>query len=361
MKDYEIQSSSSVFSEYRPYFLAQLESLLESLQEIFSSRENLDLNIQGRVKKVESFKKKLEKKKDKYKDPFCDMTDIIGIRIISNFKDEADEIANLLKENFQIDLENSSNKFKMLDYDRMGYISLHYICSFKKPKKALDPKLLEIMDNLKFEVQIRTSLQHTWAEVDHRLRYKTLVDVPNKVKRKLFRLSALFEMADSELCHIRDEVKALENFYEEKFSAKNYNLRLDLSTINYYIKYNDKRIGEILKLMHVKHFNTFDVAKEEKLEKKVVKYANKFGLNDVKNIDSLIHCILSHQADFMTYIDGELKRKLSYLINSSCTFILNLLLLAFEERDALKAIYNLSEESLDSIMALREKLDFRIE
>ena len=360
MKTNEIAKSSKVFSEYRPYFLLQLESLMENLEDLFKNNPLIDINIQGRVKKLESFNKKLDKKKDKYKDPFKDMTDIIGIRLITLFKDESDEIINILKKNFKIDFKNSSNKFKMLDYDRMGYISLHYVCSYKHPEDDLVPQLKELMDNLKFEVQIRTSLQHTWAEVDHQLRYKTLVEVPTKIKRKLFRLSAVFEMADSDFCHIRDEVRALERFYDDKFSAKNYNLRLDLSTINFYLKYNDKRIAQILSLLHIQHFNTFDVAKEEKLEKKLVQYALKFGLHEVRNIDSLIHCILSNQGTFMTYVDKEMRGKLSYVINSSCTFILNILLILFEEREELKTIYNLSDESLDSILKLREKIDFNM-
>lgn len=360
MTNSEIDNSSKVFSKYRPYFLVQLENLTETLENLFENNPLVDLTIKGRVKKVDSFKKKLERKKDKYKDPFKDMTDIVGIRLVSLFKDESDEIINTLKQNFKIDLRNSSNKFKMLDYDKMGYISLHYVCSYKHPETDLVPELRELIPNLKFEVQIRTALQHTWAEVDHRLRYKTLVEVPAKVKRKLFRLSALFEMADSEFCHIKDEVKALERFYEDKFSAKNYDLRLDLSTINFYLQYNDKKIAEILTMLHIQHFNTFDVAKEEKLEKKLVKYALKFGLHEVKNIDALIHFLLSNQATFLTYIDKEMKKKLSYVVNSSCTFILNLLLILFEDRDKLKVIYNLSEESLDSIMVLREKLDFKV-
>ncbi len=361
MTDQEILRTTDIFSEFRPYFLAQLETLSEYIEGLFEDKIHINCEVKGRVKKIESFKNKLEKKRSKYKDPFLDMTDIIGVRIVTTFKDEVDDIVDILKEHFKLDFRNSSNKFKELAFDKMGYISLHYICSYKAPKKDLHPKLLEILKNLKFEVQIRTSLQHVWAEVDHKLRYKTLVNTPNKVKRKLFRLSALFEMADSEFCHIRDEVRALEKFYEKKFSEKNYNLRLDLSTINYYIKYNDRRIQDVLRIMRLKHFNTFDVAKEEKLEKRVVKYANRFGLNDVKHIDALIHCVLSHQSDYMLYIDSEASRKLSYLINSSCTFILNLLLIIFEDREKLKGIYNLSDESLKSLMKFREVIKFEIE
>lgn len=360
MIDKEIDNSSDIFSKYRPYFLAQLEKLTDTLDDLFEGDPLIDLKIEGRVKKVESFKKKLENKKDKYINAFEDMTDIIGIRLITIYKDENDELINILKKNFKIDLKNSSNKFKKLDYDRMGYISLHYICSYKDPEKDLLPEIREIADNLKFEVQIRSSLQHIWAEVDHRLRYKTLIEVPTKIKRKLFRLSAVFEMVDSEFCHIRDEVRALEKFYEEKFSAKNYNIRLDLSTINFYLKYNDKKIGEILSIIQIQHYNTFDVAKEENLEKKLVKYALKFGLYEVKHIDILIHCILSNQATFLTYADKEMRSKLSYVINSGCTFILNMLLVLFESRERLKVVYNLSEKSLDSLMLLREKVDFKI-
>ena len=62
--------------------------------------------ITCRVKEERSLRKKIEKKNGKYKD-VNQITDLIGIRIITYFDDEVDKIAELIEKEFIIDKENS--------------------------------------------------------------------------------------------------------------------------------------------------------------------------------------------------------------------------------------------------------------
>jgi len=61
------------------------------------------------------------------------------------------------------------------------------------------------LGGLKVEVQVRTILMHAWAGIEHKLAYKKTEHVPNQFKRKLYQLSALFEVADDQFESLRNE------------------------------------------------------------------------------------------------------------------------------------------------------------
>lgn len=311
--------------------------------------------MESRVKSFDSLIRKIEKKKNKYINPFEEITDLIGLRIVTYYREDVDAIVKILFKHFEIDYSNSVNKLVNMEPDRMGYLSVHYVCKLKK--ENLSPKTQKLGDlNIKFEVQIRTALQHAWAAIDHKLRYKTLVKLPKKIERKLFRISALLEIADSEFSKIKDEITAIETFYKQKISDEKYHIRLDISTISFYLNFNDKLVLSTIENLQVFHYNTFDIAKEEKLEKKLLGYALQFGLNKVEDIHKLLLLVKNNRKIFEIYLDEPLKGKLRYLINSSCTFFITILMVLYEEEQELKRIYKLSNESLESIIKIRKEL-----
>ena len=98
------------------------------------------------------------------------MTDITGVRVITYFADQVDEIAKVMEGEFNIDIKNSIDKRDILDPDRFGYLSLHYvIVSLSSARCALAE--YRSFSELKAEVQVRSILQHAWAEIEHDLGY----------------------------------------------------------------------------------------------------------------------------------------------------------------------------------------------
>ena len=81
--------------------------------------------ITCRVKNKESLLSKIERKKHKYSF-LNDITDIIGIRIITYFEDDVDKIAKIIENEFEIDRKNSVDR-RELEADKFGYRSLHYV------------------------------------------------------------------------------------------------------------------------------------------------------------------------------------------------------------------------------------------
>lgn len=192
------------------------------IKRLLSSKKIEVHSISSRCKDRQSFNKKIVKKSH-YKE-LPDITDLAGIRIITHYSDDVDLIAKLIEKEFEIDRGNSIDKRLILDPDRFGYLSLHYVASLKNTRS----KLQEYSDyeGLKVEIQIRSILQHTWAEIEHDIGYKNEFEVPGPIKRKFSRLAGLLELADQEFISIRNEIDKYSKVLDRqmKTSVKNFGL-----------------------------------------------------------------------------------------------------------------------------------------
>ncbi len=196
--------NESIMTQY-----IQNHAKYERLERIVAQRLENELKQSGimvfqlshRLKTQDSLRGKLEKKGDKYESAM-DLTDLLGIRVICYFADDVDRIAEKIEGLFVIDRKNSVDKRKILEDDQFGYMSLHYICSLS-PGLATE----EDISDIRFEVQIRSVLQHAWAEINHDIGYKSNTGVPHSIIRGFSRLAGLLEIADEQFAQIRDSIK----------------------------------------------------------------------------------------------------------------------------------------------------------
>jgi len=147
--------------------------------------------IEHRVKSEKSLAGKLELKGAKYKS-IEDVTDLVGIRVITFYTDEVDKVAAIAKCVFDIDWQESVDKRKH-QLNTFGYNSLHYICRLRQ-------------GGLRFELQMRTALQHVWSTIEHDIGYKGEVKLPNEYRRQFSRLAGMLELADDEFSRLRTTV-----------------------------------------------------------------------------------------------------------------------------------------------------------
>jgi putative GTP pyrophosphokinase len=157
-------------------------------------------SIESRIKSDQSLTQKLSRPDRTYAQ-LWDVTDLLGFRIVTPFEDSIQAIAKVIEKNFRLDLHHSQNKLHFRDHERFGYRSLHYVCEFPN-----DEKNRGLPTEARFEIQLRTSLQNVWAEIEHDLGYKADEVASPILRRRFSRLSSLFEIADEELVAIKKEL-----------------------------------------------------------------------------------------------------------------------------------------------------------
>ena len=193
----------SQYKEYLPVYTEMGRVLTEKITGMLADTAMVVASVEHRVKSEESLTGKLALKGYKYKDIF-DITDIIGIRVITFYVDDVDKTASLLEKCFEIDWPNSIDKRKAHEIDSFGYLSLHYIC--RVPESMYKDEAHPEVNRIRFEVQIRTILQHAWANINHDTGYKSGFEVPQRYMRQLSRLAGMLELVDDEFSRIRTEL-----------------------------------------------------------------------------------------------------------------------------------------------------------
>ena len=184
-----------IMEEYRealPLLEQMKRDVLTTLHEAMERSGIVVTAVEARIKTEESLAGKLALKGAKYA-TLSDITDILGARIITFYTDDVDRIASMAEQLFEIDWNNSVDKRRLHQLDSFGYNSLHYICRLPGY-------------DLRFELQLRTTLQHAWASINHDTGYKSGVEIPREYMRRMNRLAGMLEMADDEFSRIRTEI-----------------------------------------------------------------------------------------------------------------------------------------------------------
>lgn len=235
------------------------------------------LAVEHRVKKEDSLAGKLELKGEKYAS-LRDITDILGARIICFFSDDVDKVASLIEKMFEVDWDNSVDKRAQLDPNAFGYLSLHYVCSL--PENGIYP---EELCGKKFEIQIRSTLQHTWAAINHDLGYKSEFGVPKKIVREFSRVAGLLEIADEEFISIRDSIHRYGDDIRQQIADNQAErVLIDMVSLKEYMKLNREMRGFLSELASVNRAEIQEISPESYLEQ--LAWLGKKSLGDLQQM-----------------------------------------------------------------------------
>lgn len=151
----------------------------------------------ARVKETDSFLEKalIRKRKD---DPLSEITDQVGVRFVVLLLENIDRIGSIIKAGpwaSSHDRDHEAERLAKPDY--FAYQSDHYVITTTAESEW---EGVRIPPGLSCEVQIRTILQHAYAEMAHASDYKPSIqlreDDRKRVKRSLAKGCALIETTD---------------------------------------------------------------------------------------------------------------------------------------------------------------------
>jgi putative GTP pyrophosphokinase len=177
------------------------EAVTATIKSLIKAKKIDHLAVSARTKTLESMIEKVERKE--YLN-LSEMTDIAGVRVITYIESDIPKVCELIKEAFQVHDDKSMDKSEQLRSDQIGYRSVHFICELGDTRTKLPE--LAVYKGMQFEVQIRTVLQHAWAEIEHDRSYKFASELPTPIRRRLNLLAGMLEIVDREFSTLAHEV-----------------------------------------------------------------------------------------------------------------------------------------------------------
>jgi putative GTP pyrophosphokinase len=200
------------YRQVRPLY-EDFSNVIKSLiSQLLSAHHIKVYSIEARAKDIESFGKKSSAPSldnpniPKYPNPINDITDLAGIRVITFYPRSQDKVDAIIKDEFDL-IELSDKAELLIKDDKFGYASIHYLIKLKANRTDLPE--YNRFKNLMAEIQVRTILQHAWAEIEHDIQYKSTETIPSSIHRIFMSLSGLIEITDREFQTIQDEDERL--------------------------------------------------------------------------------------------------------------------------------------------------------
>ncbi|MCM3131213.1 hypothetical protein M3629_00350 [Paenibacillus polysaccharolyticus] len=234
------------------------------------------LDVTSRAKDLESYTQKAQK--DKYDDPIQQIKDMAGIRIIAYVESDVEKISKKIESEFQIDWGESVNKSTTMEVDRFGYRSNHYIAKLSEIRCELPE--FKTYRNLWFEIQVRTILQHAWAEIEHDRNYKMKgTNLPNEkdIKRRFYLLAGILESTDREFNSIVNDINQYAKEVSEDTKEGNIDIQINAVSLEEFllIKFSEEIEQENLRPDFGKAIN-------------IIEEINGYGINTLRELDNLI-------------------------------------------------------------------------
>ena len=161
--------------------------------------------VSGRVKSISSILMKAQKKGIALENIEKEMYDIAGVRIICQFVEDIDMVADLIRK--RADMKVLDVRDYVHNIKDSGYRSYHMIISY-------EVETLNGSKTICAEIQIRTLGMNFWAIIEHSLQYKYPKNMPDHIRQKLLKAAQAIVVLDSQLSAVRGEIMDAQNSFQ---------------------------------------------------------------------------------------------------------------------------------------------------
>lgn len=167
-------------------------------------------DVQFRVKSAASATEKMSRRNKagelKYPGGLEKLDDLIGVRVILFVESDIDAVAIALTSQF-VCHDDEDKTAMMRKNGGIGYAGRHLTLEVPADNP---PTACAEYPGQRFEVQIRTVLQHAWAEFEHDIRFKGSSGANAEISRAFTMASTLIELADQQFVNINSILKRLQ-------------------------------------------------------------------------------------------------------------------------------------------------------
>jgi GTP pyrophosphokinase len=212
----------------------------------------LKVPLQARIKDEASLIQKAFYRNKNYNDPFNEITDKIGIRIVVLLEEDVHAVCTIIERlksftcskdrDFVTERDNSPESFR--------YQSNHYILRNVVPLE-FDPP---IEPGMPAEVQVRTLLQHAWSELTHDTVYKPNTYASPQVQRKVAQATAMIELTDRIFSEVHQSVNSFDIAFENLLRELEQLFPVDIKPVS------DNVVNRYLLDTYNEELKTFSIA-----------------------------------------------------------------------------------------------------
>lgn len=300
----KIKKAEDWYDKNKDIYKSFSVEIAEIIKKVLITKKISYQSVTQRLKEKDSYLNKC--KKECYLNPVEEIMDVAGVRIIAYTNNDVKKICEVIKQEFKIDDNNSGNKLDKMDEDKVGYLSVHYIVELNDTRAGLTEN--SIYNNCKCEIQVRTLLQHAWAEIEHDRNYKFSGVLPRDIRRRFYLISGVLEMMDREFDVLSNEIDEYSKTVQAKTRESDFDIEIDTESLSQYMFFKFKNNKHIIRL-------------EITISKPVIEELIRFGFTKIKDIDKelteeVLNKLLSK--GFVTYI--SLLRTLMMLLDVKTYF-----------------------------------------
>ncbi|HEY5436346.1 MAG TPA: hypothetical protein VIK13_14010 [Candidatus Limnocylindrales bacterium] len=185
-------------------------------------------SVTGRPKEQGSAIEKTIKKG--YGLPSIQMTDLVGVRVITYYAKDVDQVVPRLRASLTVhpDPRKSPDKRVELDVREFGYSSVHLVVQATGGQLTRYPALRDRW----FEVQVRGILEHSWAEIEHDIVYKSGTARERGLVRRFSAMAAVLEVVNSSFEELRVAQREVAALHAANYSAgRGFDMPLDAARL----------------------------------------------------------------------------------------------------------------------------------